>query len=603
VSGVPWSEMRRVAVIVVALAFLLVAPPAGAQRIPLWPGVSFESGVQFTPHGPVAISILTGSRPGGTTTLAPALPDGLLTGRETVTGMERRLSREATVAGVNGDYFTFADGRPSGVLLRNGQLDHQPSGDRSSLGIMADGTLDVRRVAFLGLWRGTGAAHPLQQVNEAPGPNQVALFTPVAGARTPMSTGAVVATLFPFPAAAPDVDLEAPVVDLKRAASVPIPIGGAVLVARGTAAAALEAEAAGSPVTVQLRFRPEWPGIVHALGGGPQIVRDRAPVFRANEAFTTAQLAPRSPRTGVGQLEDGRVILVTVDGRQPGYSVGMTNFELAQTMVRLGAVTAMALDGGGSTTMAFDGRLLNRTPTSPRPVSNALLFMYTGVYLPLPAPVVSPNGDGEADEGDFRVKLVRPSTVIVSLVAPDGSTAYTATETREPGSFTVPFPPPSPPSPPPVAPARIAAPVAPPDPGDLPEGRWRLTVDATDDLGQASRMTRAFSVNTTLGFLATGKPRLFLPPGGRPFRISWRQGREARVLVTIESRSGTVVRTLARRRYEPGRVTLIWNGLARDGRRVTGGVYQARVVARNSVGSTELVRRFAVQRTAGVRTR
>jgi hypothetical protein len=596
--------MRRAAVIVAAFVCLLAAGSAGAQRVPLWPGVSFESGVQFTPHGPVAISILTGPRPGGTTTLAPVLPDGLLTGRETVTGMERRLSREATVAGVNGDYFTFANGRPSGVLLRDGQLDHQPSGDRSSLGIMADGTLDVRRIAFLGLWRGTGAAHPVQQVNEAPGPNQVALFTPVAGARTPMTAGAVAATLFPFPAAAPDVDLQAPVVDLRRAASVPIPIGGAVLVARGPAAAALEAEAAGVPVTVQLRFRPEWPGIVQALGGGPEIVRDRVPVFRANEAFTTSQLAPRSPRTGVGQMADGRVLLVTVDGRQPGYSVGMTNFELAQTMVRLGAVRAMALDGGGSTTMAFDGRLLNRPPGFQRPVSNALLFLYTGVYLPLPAPVVSPNGDGEADIEELRVKLVRPSTVIVRLVAPDGSTAYTATEVREAGSFTVPFPPPpSPPPPPPVAPARTAGPTAVPDPGELPEGRWRLTVDATDDLGQASRMTRAFTVNTTLGFLSTAKARLFLPPGGRPFRISWRQGRPARVVVTIESRSGGVVRTLARRRYDPGRITLTWDGLARDGRRVKGGVYQARVVARNGIGTTELVRPFAVQLTAGTARR
>ena len=47
--------------------------------------------------------------------LAPVLPDETLTGRETVTEMERRLSRTATVAGVNGDYFAFADGRPTGV--------------------------------------------------------------------------------------------------------------------------------------------------------------------------------------------------------------------------------------------------------------------------------------------------------------------------------------------------------------------------------------------------------------------------------------------------------------------------------------------------------
>ena len=53
-------------------------------------------------------------------------------------------------------------------------------------------------------------------------------------------------------------------------------------------------------------------------------------------------------------------MLVAVDGRQPGYSIGLTNSELAQALVRLGAVRAMGLDSGGSTTMAFDGAVLNR---------------------------------------------------------------------------------------------------------------------------------------------------------------------------------------------------------------------------------------------------
>ena len=173
------------------------------------------------------------------------------------------------------------------------------------------------------------------------------------------------ATLFPFPAAIPNTDLVAPVADV-HASSVPvaIPPGGAVLVATPASGGALAAEApVGQLVTARLLFKPDWPGIVDAIGGGPQIVREGAPIFRAGELFTTSQLTPRAPRSAVGQLADGRIILITVDGRQPGYSVGMTNFELAQAMVRLGAVTAMALDSGGSATMAFNGTLLNRPPS------------------------------------------------------------------------------------------------------------------------------------------------------------------------------------------------------------------------------------------------
>ena len=116
------------------------------------------------------------------------------------------------------------------------------------------------------------------------------------------------------------------------------------------------------------------------------LVRSGGPVFRAQEAFTSSQLAPRNPRTGVGQLADGRVLMVVTDGRRPGYSVGMTNFELAQTMVRLGAVTGSAFDGGGSSSLAFDGKLLNRPSDrgGERPVSNALQLMYYGVYSPTP---------------------------------------------------------------------------------------------------------------------------------------------------------------------------------------------------------------------------
>ena len=69
-------------------------------------------------------------------------------------------------------------------------------------------------------------------------------------------------------------------------------------------------------------------------------MRNGKPVFRTREDFTTDQLAARDARAGVGQLADGRIVLVAVDGGQPGYSVGMTTYELAQTMVRLGAVTA-----------------------------------------------------------------------------------------------------------------------------------------------------------------------------------------------------------------------------------------------------------------------
>ena len=591
--------MRR-RLLLIAIAALVLAAPAGAQQRTLWPGVTFDSAVQFTPHGPVALNVLIGPRPGGTTTLAPALSNETLTGTETLTAMQRRLASSATTAGVNGDFFSFDTGAPSGVLMRDGQVASPPYGDRSSAGVTTDGTLDVRRISFFGTWQGIGAKRTLNTLNEPPPANGIALYTQAWGPTTPAIPGAVAAILFPLPAPVPNADLAVPVVEVRTGGGpVPIPLGGGVLVAVGAAAAALTAEApVGQQVITRLIFKPDWPGVVSAIGGGPQIVRNGAPVFRAGEAFTTSQLSPRTSRTGLGQLADGRVILVAADGRLPGYSVGMTNFELAQALVRLGAVTGMALDGGGSTTMAFDGSLLNRPSGAERPISTAVLLQYTGVFVQPAVAVVSPDGDGVGDRQTLRYKVVKPSTVNVALVAPNGAVAYSEAVTREPGSYAVPFPPPPPP--PVVAPALASTATAGRIAAEPPiQGKWKLTVSATDDVGQPSEMSQTFLVNSTVGFLVSNPKKLFLPPGGHDLRIAWKQTKEARVVVTVETATGEVVRTLATRRYAPGPQGVTWNGLDRSKKAVKGGKYVLRVLAKNTLGTIELARDLRVQRIVG----
>jgi exopolysaccharide biosynthesis protein len=68
---------------------------------------------------------------------------------------------------------------------------------------------------------------------------------------------------------------------------------------------------------------------------------------------------------------------VTVDGRQPDYSVGMTFADLQRLCDRLELRDALNLDGGGSTTMVVKGQIVNRPsdPTGPRPVSDAILVV------------------------------------------------------------------------------------------------------------------------------------------------------------------------------------------------------------------------------------
>ena len=122
-----------------------------------------RGGVQFTPHGPVALNVLTGPRPGGTTTLAPVLSNDTLTGRETLTAMQRRLAGvRRPSAGVNGDFFSLRDrARRAAILMRDGQVASPPYGAARAPGVLTDGTLDVRRVSFFGTWQGAGAKRTL----------------------------------------------------------------------------------------------------------------------------------------------------------------------------------------------------------------------------------------------------------------------------------------------------------------------------------------------------------------------------------------------------------------------------------------------------------
>jgi hypothetical protein len=565
---------------------LLLAPHAlaqGSAAALLMPGVTYAKRVQFTPHGPVVLNVITAPRPGGLYSLQPVLSNESILGREKVTDMQKRMSASATVAGVNGDLFNWNDGHPSGMLIRNGVLEHPPLADRSSIGIGSDGTLHVDRVSLLGYWRGTGQRLRLG-LNDPPSENGFALFTRAYGATTPAAQVAAEVVLHPFPAVTPNTDLVGVVASVVSPSSgrTAIPVDGAVLQARGSSASRLTSDAAlGTTLTVRYTLNPSWEGMLGAVGGGPVIVKDGRAIFRANELFTTAQLSPHNPRTAIGQRADGKILLVAVDGRQSGYSAGVTNFELALAMTQLGAVTASALDAGGSTTMAFDGQLLNRPSdrVGERAVAEALLVAFTGVYVaPASEPVLSPNRDGVSDVESLSYKLVRPSTVEASLVGPNGVTVPIDAGQRPPGTYKFTWP---------EASAGAAA---------QPEGNWRFTVTATDDVAQISNADRTFALNNTLSALSVRPKALKLRKKGTRLTASFALARPAKITATVETAKGIVVRLLSRGAVDTGSQRLAWNGRSGSGTIAFGGSYRLHVSAANRLGRVDLYAPFTARR-------
>jgi hypothetical protein len=226
--------------------------------------------------------------------------------------------------------------------------------------------------------------------------------------------------------------------------------------------------------------------------------------------------------------------------------------------VRYGCVTGFALDSGGSTTIAFDGKMLNRPSDSSgeRPVGEALVVAYTGAYVPPVAPTLSPNADGVADLEPLSYKLVRPSTVSAKLIGPDGSTRELDTGARVPGRYKLTW-----------------------DGAGAPEGRYHWNVSATDDQGRTSTADRAFTLDNTLGFLHVG---------ANARTIGFTLTRDATIRVTVERRSGGILRTVATGPRAAGNVTVRWNGRDGRGKKVRRGTYVVRVSATSELGLSQL---------------
>ncbi|MDR3288269.1 MAG: phosphodiester glycosidase family protein [Peptococcaceae bacterium] len=86
----------------------------------------------------------------------------------------------------------------------------------------------------------------------------------------------------------------------------------------------------------------------------PNLIKNGKTLITGDGGWGTA------PRTGIGQTADGTVIFVVIDGRQPLWSNGAALSDLMKVFIDYGAVTAANLDGGSSSEMIYDGKILNK---------------------------------------------------------------------------------------------------------------------------------------------------------------------------------------------------------------------------------------------------
>ena len=307
------------------------------------------------------------------TRVTPIVTGGAYTTQlTTVSSAARELEARGyrVVAGMNGDYYDTATGIPLGSMMTEGVL-RNASGEYYAVGFRDDGTAVMGKPSL----RITAQSDYGRSLT-------VTAFNYVR-----QSTFGIYLYDSTFNARATTGTSEAGVDVVCSAVGGSLTIGGSLMLQveqvieggkdtsvgagqyvlssnlkAGSYADQLRALQPGERLTLSVSAQSsEWNSVTNMIGALYQLVE--------NGQVCSGLVNGAAPRTAIGMRSDGSLVFYTIDGRQSGYSIGATLTQTAQRMVELGCVTALSLDGGGSTAMVA---------TSPNSTSASLVDKPSG---------------------------------------------------------------------------------------------------------------------------------------------------------------------------------------------------------------------------------
>jgi len=335
----------------------------------------------LAPSGVVAIQILRVDP--SSVNLRSALAGDRPMSLETVPDI---AARHKAIAAINAGFFVVKNGDPAGVL----EIDHELVSDaaltRGAVGIVRAPGKPLRllfdRVSAsvtLTYRLGTDTvAAPIDGVDTTRARSRLMLYTPQFGPDSDTADTGVEWQLAGSPLR---------VIERRpNAGKTLIPKDGAVLSFGGTVLpTGLETLDRDQVVSLDTQFETrlgtpvaEWARANDIVGGAGLLIRNGQVLTDwTDEQLRAGFNTERHPRTMIGTSRGGIIWLVTVDGRDPDMSVGMTFSELQTLATGLKLENALNLDGGGSTTMVVGGTVVNHPSdkAGPRKVSDALLIV------------------------------------------------------------------------------------------------------------------------------------------------------------------------------------------------------------------------------------
>jgi exopolysaccharide biosynthesis protein len=301
-------------------------------------------------------------------------------GLETVSSMS---ARHNAIAAINAGFFSTSGtyrGDNVSVLKIDGKLLSEPFNNRAAVGFFKQNNkvesvfghlkFDGQIETFQGNKRKVDGINRLRAANE------LIIFTPEFN-RTTLTV----------PSGIEIVVRRGRIVQIKdKSGSTRIPEDGFVISASGEARNwalqnlrnGLKIKLKTNLIALEKDLQDKWNRADKIISGTPQLIRNgRIEITQDLEGNGAKFVTDRHPRTAIAKLKDGKMLLVVVDGRQPNYSIGMSLVSLAQLLLEFGAVEAINLDGGGSSAMVFEGKLVNKPSDTAgeRAVSDALMII------------------------------------------------------------------------------------------------------------------------------------------------------------------------------------------------------------------------------------
>lgn len=272
--------------------------------------------------------------------LTPKLASEKLNRKSTITTIAKQNN---SIVAINGTFFKPETGVPLGTLMIDKKMYTGPIYNRVAMGIFDNG-YDMARIQLNACLKTWGHELKIDNLNQPRMlSSYVIVYTKEWGKTAPAS-----------PQYGQQIAVSNNKVIAVSKSPLAIPADGFVIVGP---AKKLEDFAKAKNIELEIQTTPEWKDVKHIIGGGPYLVKDNQVYVDITEQ-KLGSIGGKNPRSAIGYTANNNLIIVAVDGRENA-SVGMTLTELAGFMKSIGCYNAMNLDGGGSTVLYINGRVVN----------------------------------------------------------------------------------------------------------------------------------------------------------------------------------------------------------------------------------------------------